>query len=530
MSEGINDKWTSRLGHFYARSQEFLNQYKEEHPSYKKDRIQSVNLDCIEQELGNLKEALDGTEREAALSSGKRLSLCLGALNSVEYARLKTDIEGYEAVKERAFGVAAISAVAEGTIILGALLEALGAAIPSAVGIVGLGGSRIGGAIDRLLKPIDTITLSLYNFVSKLANTRIEGLAPLEKIGLVPTATLSGLNKLGLTLYGAAAVADVATHMTEGAQSEKAKLPLEGVLGEGARTFLGVYGNFGITYIIGERLFGFSNIPALVFTTGHIISEYIVQKESNGVSFLELDWSRTWGGNTAAQLTLGPMRYLWGGGPGWKGWGRLFPERETIFGARLQHPIPALRAIGGFIATSGVVNSAIFVPTGLFLERANLKNYWEGLTLREFTLAIPRKFIQAVARVDSVPSILAYIAIKPMENKLITERYSLFEGSGLYRSSMHTLLSKDTPPAAFIERCLEDIGSCNDLILCRERRLDDGDVRLLAEDIRRGEYSPQEVRRLTEIMARLRNAPLTSEQKKAYQRLKEALKEVIQIE
>lgn len=515
-SPGIIDRY-ARLYEKWSRD---IKRYMAENPSAKDDRIQSQNLSCASAELENLKNSIHENNLEGAKMFAERTGQCFKGLYSVDIARLETNIEAASDTKDNAFGIAIGTAVANGVLALGWLAEAAIPYLPVIAGpVLTFMNERAAPMADKILRPVDRITLSAHHYINKIATAPVQWMTHLQKANLVSEPTLSGLNKSLLTLYGAAAVADVASHITEGRESPIAKLPLEGVFGKSSRTFLGIYGNFGITYLIGQRLFGFSGLPALAFTTGHIISEYFAQNESGGRTFFNLDWSRTWGGNVAAMATLGPMRWLWSGRGVWKGWANVFPKKIVETGAGRIFEIPSMNSILGFFIASGLVNSAIFVPTGLFLERANLKNYWMGLTIREFSIAYFRKYLQALTNVNSMASVFAYTCLKPIENKFISQRYSLFEGTGMYRDSMHKLLSEKPDALAFIRGCLKNIGSCDDF-LCTSESLDEGDLRLFEEDLRKGIFEINLLTALVDEALRLAQAP---DEIKAAKRLKEVI-------
>lgn len=351
---------------------------------------------------------------------------------------------------------------------------------------------------------LNQVATPISNYVTRLANTEIAGLNWLRDCHLIKEPTLNGLNNSIMTIYGGLSILNVLEHAGDEPDAEQAKVVGESLLGEEARTALGIYGNAAIAYLLGCKIFNLSPLVATVFTTGHIFSEFRIQHNSSGVSFKEIDWVREEGGEISALLTLGPMNALWNGfrigsaaNPlvAWKGWANYYPKVTSVLGQELPVAIPSAKAIAAFVASSGAVNSALFVPIGKWLERANLENFWTGLTAREFTLSVPRKVKQAIFNPNSVPSILIYHFSKVAENEIISRFYSLFAGTDLYREPMHSFLSDDHSPREFTEYMHQVLNSCA-LPLCETYHLEEDAYKLMSKDINRGEFSGDEVTEL----------------------------------
>lgn len=297
--------------------------------------------------------------------------------------------------------------------------------------------------------------------------------------------------RLALDAYGIMSILNVLLHAGDEPGAEIARLQGETYLGKASRPLLGTVGIAGITDILGARLFGLSPSTCLAFIAGHVISEFAVQHNSSGVSFDNMDWTRVQGGSISALLTFGPMAWLWSGIGVWPGWQNLYPAIGTFGGLT----IPSVKSMAGFIISSGLINSALFVPIALYLERANLWNFWLGLTAREYTFSVLRKVLLSIVNPNSPLGAAANVGLKIAENYGISVYISPFAGTGLYREAMHEFLSGEHSAGEFARHCMATIASCNPLF-CRTHRLEEDDFELIAADIVAGEFSGKEIAKI----------------------------------
>ncbi len=494
------------------------------------DKIQRGNIDFTKYYLNCLNESIETDNPKLAMHCADGASLGLHCLYSVEIAGLETDMVMYEQMHDNAEslqkaslytnmalgGVALFGSYFVGAGFLTAELGTVGTIGTTGVltttattsTTIATGAAKAGPVLSsslyvthRVMPKLGEWFNTISTYASNAGHRLLYGSTPLleklHRLYLVKEPNLNGLNQTLMTIYGSLTISNVLLHVADEPGSDIASLPLESIMG---RNSAGVYGTFSISYLLGSRLFNLSPFTVIVFAIGHMISDGGTQVHSNKVSIHNLDWSRIHGGAISSLLTYGPMNWLWNGLGPWVGWKTLFPVREVLFGKKLPLPIPSFRSVTGFVTSSGILNSALFVPICLWLERGNLKNFWTGLTLREFTISIPRKTKQALVNPNSPIGVLIYHGSKVAENIFTSNHFSLFAGTGLYRQPMHDFFVKeDTGLSSFIAHCWKSLGSCR-LPFCDTHKLEEDDYSLIAKDIVEGEFTQDELGRIVDYV------------------------------